>query len=78
MLGGAGHFSSLSLQVGGDAGDVEEDDGGFAFRGRGDGPRCGMGYQFLRLHFSPTLGCLKKICEGETDWLSLLNSDIES
>ena len=33
MLGQAGHFSSLSLQVGGDAGDVEGDDGGFAFRG---------------------------------------------
>jgi len=27
-------------------------------------------YQLRGLHFSPTLGCLKKICEGPTDWLS--------
>ena len=31
MPGHTGHFSSLSLQVGGDAGDVEGDDGQLAF-----------------------------------------------
>ncbi len=37
MLGQAGHFSSLSLQVGGDAGDVEIDDGLLTFRGEEEG-----------------------------------------
>ena len=71
MLGQAGHFLSMGLQVGGDAGDVEVDDGGLAFRGEEVRPRCGMGYQLRGLHLSPTLGCLKKICEGPTDWLYL-------
>ena len=32
-LGQGGLSSSMGLHVGGDAGDVEGDDGGFAFRG---------------------------------------------
>ena len=78
MLGGAGHLSLEGGEVGGDAGDVEVDDGGLAFRGEEVHPRCGRGYQLRGLHFSPIICLLKKICEGRPDWLSLLNSDIES
>ena len=37
MLGGAGHLSLEGGEVGGDAGDVEVDDGLLAFRGEEEG-----------------------------------------
>ena len=37
MLGGAGHLSLEGSEVGGDAGDVEVDDGGLAFGAEEEG-----------------------------------------